>query len=181
MTSVLTDFLPLLAFYAAFWAGGIYVATGVGMAASVLSVGWLLWRRKPVRPMAWVSALLVIVLGAATLVLHDEQFIKLKPTALYWLFAVLLLGLPRLAGRNPIQGLLGGELRLPERQWRHLNDAWGVFFAALGGLNLYVANHYPTATWATFKVFGTLGLMLVFVVLQGIVLAPHLQQDESKP
>lgn len=179
MNALLIDFLPLLAFYAALWLGGIYVATAAGIIASAGGIAWTLWRRQPVRPMAWISFGLIVVLGSATLILHDERFIKWKPTVLYWLFTLILTLAPRLAGRNPIQLLLAREMRLPDRVWGRLNDSWAAFFAVLGGLNLYIALHFSTKVWATFKVFGTLGLMLIFVVAQGLVLSRHLQGGDK--
>jgi len=179
MTTFLLDFLPLLAFYGAFWLGGIYVATGVGILASAMSIAWALGRRHPVRPMAWISFGLILVFGGATLVLHDETFIKLKPTVLYWLFtSVLGLG-PRIMGKNPIAMLLGKELQLSDAIWAKVNDSWAVFFFVLGLLNLFIAYNFDTTTWATFKVFGTMAMMFVFVIVQGILLAPHMQGNKD--
>ena len=179
MSALTLDFLPLLAFYAAFWLGGIYAATATGMLASAATIGWTLARRHPVRPMAWVSFVLIVVFGGATLLLHDESFIKWKPTVLYWLFTLVLALSPRLAGRNPMRLLLARELSLPDVIWARLNDSWAAFFGVLGALNLYIAYHFTTATWATFKVFGTLGLMLLFVIAQGLVLARHVQNGDE--
>jgi intracellular septation protein len=180
MTVFMLDFLPLLAFYAAFWLAGIYAATAAGMAASAATIGWALARRQPVRPMAWISFALILVFGGATLLLHDETFIKWKPTVLYWLFALTLGLAPRIAGRNLIRRLLERELQLPDAVWARVSDSWAAFFAVLGGLNLYIAYHFSTPTWATFKVFGTLGLMLVFVVGQGLLLSRyHRSSDEQ--
>jgi len=179
MTTFLLDFLPLLAFYGAFWFGGIYVATGAGILASAMSIAWALGRRHPIRPMAWISFALIVVFGGATLVLHDEMFIKWKPTVLYWLFAAVLALGPRLMGKNPIAMLLGKELQLTEAVWAKVNTSWAVFFGVLGVLNLAIAYNFDTATWATFKVFGTIALMVVFVIVQGVFLAPHLQGEKK--
>jgi intracellular septation protein len=179
MTTFLLDFLPLLAFYAAFWLGGIYVATGVGILASAISIAWALGRRHPVRPMAWISFGLILVFGGATLVLHDETFIKWKPTVLYWLFAVVLALGPRLMGKNPIAMLLGKEMQLSESIWAKVNDSWAIFFAFLGVINLLIAYNFDTTTWATFKVFGTMAMMFLFVIVQGIFLAPHMQSGKD--
>ncbi len=170
---MLIDFLPLVAFYAAFWVGGIYAATATGMLASAATILYMLVRREPVRPMAWVSFVLIVVFGGATLWLHDESFIKWKPTILYWIFTLVLALAPRVAGRNPIQAMLGKELVLPAVIWARLNDSWAAFFALLGAANLYIAGHFSTSVWATFKVFGTLGMMVVFVLVQGVVLSRH--------
>lgn len=179
MNAFLMDFLPLLAFYAAFWLGGIYVATTAGIVVSAMTIAWALGRKHPVRPMAWVSFVLVLVFGGATLVLHDETFIKLKPTVLYAIFALTLFLMPRLFGKNPIELLLGKELTLPQTIWKRMNDAWAAFFVVLGSLNLIIAYQFDTTVWATFKVFGTLVLMVIFVVIQGIMISPWLRQSDQ--
>jgi intracellular septation protein len=179
MTTFLLDFLPLLAFYGAFWLGGIYVATGVGILASAMSIAWALGRRHPIRPMAWISFGLIVVFGGATLILHDETFIKWKPTVLYWLFASVLWIGPRLLGKNPIAMLLGKELHLSEAIWTKVNNSWAVLFSLLGVLNLVIAYNFDTTTWATFKVFGTMAIMVVFLIVQGIFLAPHMQNEKK--
>jgi intracellular septation protein len=180
MNPILLDFLPLLAFYAVLSLGGIYAATAAGIVVTAGGICYTLYRRQPVRPMAWVSFVLIAVFGGATLILHDETFIKVKPTVLYWLFALVLGLAPRLAGRNFIRSLLERELRLPEPVWLRVNDSWAAFFALLGGLNLYVAFNFSTGVWATFKVFGTMGLMFLFVVAQGLILQRHLQNGEER-
>jgi intracellular septation protein len=179
MTSFLLDFLPLLAFYAAFWFGGIYVATTAGIVASAMTIAWALGRGHKVRPMVWVSFVLVVVFGGATLVLHDELFIKLKPTVLYACFCLALLIMPRVFKKNPLQLLLNRELKLPEIVWQRMNDSWAGFFAVLALLNIIIAYQFDTATWATFKVFGTLVLMVIFVIIQGVWLAPWLKRPEE--
>jgi len=179
MNPLLLDFLPLLAFYAALWARDIYAATAVGILASAGTVAYTLLRRQPVRPMAWVRFALIVVFGGATLLLHDETFIKVKPTVLYWLFALVLGLTPRVAGRNLIRSLLERELKLPDPVWLRLNDSWALFFAVLGALNLVLAYHFSTVVWATFKVFGTMALMAVFVVVQGILLQRHVQSGDE--
>ena len=171
------DFLPLLAFYGVLMAKGIYAATVAGIIASAAAIGYTLGLRQTVRPMTWVSFALIVVFGGATLLFHDDTFIKVKPTVLYWLFALVLALAPRLAGRNFIRSMLERELRLPDPVWRRLNDAWAAFFAVLGALNLAIAAQFSTTVWATFKVFGTMALMFIFVLVQGVLLQRHLQGE----
>jgi intracellular septation protein len=128
--------------------------------------------------MLWVSFAIITVFGGATLLLHDETFIKFKPSALYWLFAVILLGSNLLFRKNLMRSLLQEKLALPHRVWDRLNLSWALFFAALGFLNLYVALNYSTDTWVNFKLFGFTGLMFVFILAQGMWLSKYV--DEKK-
>ncbi len=168
------DLLPVLLFFVAYKWFGIYVATGVAIAASLAQIVWLLARGRKVDAMLWLSLAVIVVLGGATLISHNETFIKWKLTALYWLYALILLGGELWFGRNFLRMLLGKQMVLPDAIWRRLNLSWVVFFAAMGGLNLYVAYHFSTDTWVNFKLFGSMALMLLFVVAQGIMLSRHL-------
>jgi intracellular septation protein len=118
---------------------------------------------------------LVTVLGGATIWFHSEAFIKWKPTVLYWVMGSAFLLGPVVAGKNILKALLGQQMVLPEPVWQRLNLAWVAFFALMGVLNLYVAFNYETSTWVNFKLFGGMGLMLVFTVAQGLYISPHLQ------
>jgi intracellular septation protein len=125
--------------------------------------------------MLWVSLGIVTVFGGATLLLHDETFIKWKPTVLYWLFAGILFG-SLVLGKNPMQAMLGQQLTLPAPVWLRLNQMWGAFFAVMGVLNLYIAYQFPTDIWVNFKLFGGMGLMLLFVIGQGFYLSRYLEE-----
>ncbi len=167
----LFDLFPVLLFFIAFKIAGIFVATAVAVAASLLQVAYLMIRRRKIEPMIWISLIIVVLFGGATLILHDETFIKWKPTILYWVFALVLGGSQWLLGKNLMRSLMGRQLELPERPWLVLNWSWAGFFAVMGAINLWVAFNYPTDTWVNFKLFGATGLMLVFVIAQGIYLA----------
>ena len=156
----------------------ILLATAVAILATMGQIGWLLARRKPVDNMLWVSLVIIVLFGGATIYFHDEQFIKLKPTVLYWCFALVLLGSPLLLKKNLIKAMMGKQLSLPENVWSRLNLAWGLFFSLMGALNLYIAFSFPLDFWVNFKLFGFLGLMIVFVVLQSIYLSRHLKEAE---
>ena len=170
----LFDLLPVVLFFAAFKLADIYVATAVAIATSVLQVAWLKLRRRPVPGMLWASLAIIVVFGGATLLLQDETFIKWKPTVLYWLFGAVLAG-AALARRNLIRTVLSQELQLPDSVWGRLNLSWIVFFLFMGAANLYVALNYPTDIWVNFKLFGGMGLMLLFVVGQALVLARYVE------
>ena len=173
----LFDLFPVALFFVAIQIWDIFVATAVAIAATIAQVGWLLARRKKVQPMLWASLAIIVVFGGLTLYLRDKTFILWKPTVLYWLFGAVLAG-GALLKRNLIQALLAGEMRLPERVWARLNWSWVVFFALMGVVNLYVAFNYSEKIWATFKLFGGMGLMFLFVVVQSLVLARYMQDEQ---
>jgi intracellular septation protein len=173
----LFDLLPVVLFFVAFKLADIYVATAVAIATSVLQVAWLTLRRRRVPLMLWASLAIIAVFGGATLLFQDETFIKWKPTVLYWLFGAVLAG-SALMRRNLVRSVLSQEVRLPDAIWRRLNLSWIAFFAFMGAANLYVAFNYPTDQWVNFKLFGGMGLMLLFVVGQALVLARYV---EDKP
>jgi intracellular septation protein len=167
----LFDFLPIVLFFGAYKLYDILVATAVAMAASVLLVGWTWWRKGRPEVMHLISAALILVFGGATLALADERFIKVKPTVLYALMAVVFWG-SGWTGRTVTERMyatLGHGV--PVAMLRRLNRWWVVFFVGLAGLNLYVALRFPTDTWVNFKLFGLLGLTGMFVLLQAFVLS----------
>ncbi len=175
----LFDLFPVILFFIAFKFAGIYAATAVAIAASLGQVTWLKWRGRKVDTMMWVSLGIIIVFGGATLLLHDETFIKWKPTVLYWMFGASLLAGRLFFGRNLVRVMLAEQVSMPEVVWSRLNWSWVVFFAFMGAANLYVAYNFSTDTWVNFKLFGGMGLMLVFVILQALYLARNLQEKEQ--
>ena len=172
----LFDLFPVLLFFVAFKLYDIYVATAVAIAATFAQVGWLKLRGRRVDPMLWASLAIIAVFGGATLALHDETFIKWKPTILYWLFAVVLAGGELVLRRNLLRALLGGQLALPDHAWRKLTWSWIGFFVFMGAANLLVAYQFSTDAWVNFKLFGGMGLMLLFVLAQGLYLARYVQE-----
>jgi intracellular septation protein len=175
----LFDLFPILLFFIVFKFAGIYVATGAAILATFGQIGWLKARKRKVEPMMWVSLAIIVVFGGATLLLHDETFIKWKPTVLYWLFAVVLSGAQLLFNRNLMRSMLEKQVQMPDNGWRGLMWSWVGFFVFMGGLNLYVAFNYSTESWVTFKLFGSMGLMLVFVILQALLLSRYMQEKEQ--
>jgi intracellular septation protein len=178
---LLTDFLPIALFFITFKLAGIYVATAVAIAATLLQIGWLYFRNGKVEAMQWVSLVIIVLFGGATLVFHDDTFIKWKPTVLYWLMGgALALGHVVLK-RNFLQSLMGSQLALPEAVWLRLLWAWSGFFVLMGVANLWVAYNFDLDTWVSYKLFGGMGLMLVFVVLQAFYLSRFIKPDEAAP
>src|SRR3954466_5323452 len=176
----LFDLLPVICFFIAFKFWGIFTATAVAIATTLLEVAYVKARGRKVDTMLWISLSIIVVFGGATLWLHDETFIKWKPTVLYWLFAVILLGSDFAFGKNLIRAMMEKQLILPAAVWRNLNLSWAGFFLLMGAANLYVAFHFPTETWVNFKLFGGTGLMLVFIVVQGLMLSRHIEHEENK-
>lgn len=180
---ILTEFLPILAFFIAFKAFDIYVATGVAIAITLLQMMWLLWKKQPISKMQIFNFIVILVFGGLTIFLHDESFIKIKPTILYWSFA-LVLGISFYGfKKNLIQSVMGKELHLntehPGSIWAKVNLSWIVYFVFLGGLNLYVANQFSQDVWVNFKL-STIGLLVIFVVLQGIWLSKYIKNTEEE-
>jgi len=173
---LLFDLFPVILFFAAYKLADIYVATAVAIAATAAQIGWVWLRQRKVDNMLWVSLALIVVFGGTTLLMRDEVFIKWKPTVLYWLFAAVLLIARQFFDRNLIRAMMAQQIRLPEPLWERLNIAWIVFFALMGVLNLFVAFNFDTDVWVNFKLFGAMGLMLLFILAQGVVLARHAEE-----
>lgn len=178
---MLFDLLPVILFFVAYKVGDIYVATGVAIAASVAQIAWLKLRHRPVENMQWVSLAIIVVFGGLTLLLRDETFIKWKPTVLYGLFAAALLVSRYAAQRNLIEAMMGKQVSLPAPVWERLNLAWIMFFAALGVLNIVIAYRFSTDVWVNFKLFGSLGLTILFVIGQAVYFSRHVQEDADAP
>jgi intracellular septation protein len=158
---------------------GIFLATLVAILATFLQVGWVKLRGHKVEIMLWVSLFIIVIFGGATLYLQDENFIKWKPTVLYWIFAAAIFGAAAF-GKNLIRTMMNSQMELPDVAWRQMNLSWGGFFAFMGIANLWVANHYSTDAWVNFKLYGSVVLMLVFVVVQSLMLSKYIDKEESK-
>jgi intracellular septation protein len=205
---LLFDFLPILLFFGAFkyaegqkdWAaqfatdhlgfvvsGGIVgpneapvlLATVVVIIATLAQIGWLVARGRKVDMMLWVSLGLVVVLGGATIWFHSETFIKWKPSVLYWAMGLGFWISRAVFRKNLLQTLMGEQLQLPAPVWQRLNFAWIAFFGLMGIANIYVAYSFSTAAWVNFKLFGGIGLMLLFTLAQGLYLSRYLQSDDE--
>jgi intracellular septation protein len=201
---ILFDFLPIALFFGMFkyaeshkdWAastatewlgfmvsGGIVglteapvlLATVVVIVATLAQILWLKARSKKVDLMLWVSLGLVTALGSATIYFHSESFIKWKPTVLYWVMGSALLFGQLVLKKNGIKSLMGAQMDLPDAIWRLVNFSWVAFFSVMGFLNLWVAFNFPTAIWVNFKLFGGLGLMMLFVLVQAVYLNKHIK------
>ena len=188
MKKFLFDLFPLILFFIAYRVADIYVATGVAVIAAVGQIAYIRLSGKPVEPMHWINFAVIVVFGGATLWLQNDVFIKWKPTVLYWMFGAILLGSQILFKRNLLQKLLAEKVSLTPSGWNGLNMSWSLFFLGAGALNLFVAfsGFFSESAWVNFKVFGLMGLLVVFVILQSLWLGRHmteaadLQTENSK-
>ncbi|HRH14904.1 MAG TPA: septation protein A [Azonexus sp.] len=156
----------------------ILLATVVVIVATMAQIAWVHFRHGKVDKMLWVSLALVTVFGGLTLIFQDETFIKWKPTILYWVFAASMIFAALVLKKNPIKAMLGEQLTLPDPVWNKVNLSWTAFFAFMGALNLIVAFNFSTDTWVDFKLFGGMGLMLLFVLGQGLMLSKYIEDKE---
>lgn len=214
---LLFDFFPILLFFIAYKAFGIYAATAVAIAAAVAQNAFFWLRHRRFENMHLITLGLIIVLGGATLVLQDKSFIMWKPTAVNWMFALAFLGSQFIGDKTLVERMMSHAIVIPQPAWRRLNMSWVIFFIAMGLANLYVANFYFTAEaalnaaantavevencagqfsghllslcqtaheaeeqWVNFKLFGMMGLTILFVIGQAFYLARHVK-DETDP
>lgn len=181
MKKFLFDLFPLLLFFVAYRFADIYIATGVAMAAAIGQIAYIKLSGQRIEPMHWINLSVIVLFGGATLWLQNEAFIKWKPTVLYWLFGVILLGSQWLVGKNLLQKLLAEKVSLSDAGWRTLNMSWAAFFLFAGALNLFVAfsGYFSESAWVNFKVFGLMGLLIVFVIIQSLWLGKHMTPETS--
>ena len=176
---LLADFFPIILFFVAYQAWDIYVATAVAIAASAVQIVWTLVRGRKVEPMQWVTLLIIAVFGGMTLFFRDETFIKWKPTVVYALFATGLVVARYALGRDLIRAMMEKQVRLPEPVWGSLSWVWVGFFCAMAVLNIVVAYTFSTDLWVQFKLFGTLGLTVVFILAQALWIGRHAEEPSQ--
>lgn len=157
----------------------ILIATVVVILATCAQIGWVWFRHGKVDRMLWISLVLVVVFGGMTLVFRDDSFIKWKPTILYWIFAGSMAVAALVFRKNAIRSMLGEQMQLPEAVWGRVNASWIAFFAFMGIANLVIAFNFPTDTWVNFKLFGGMGLLLLFVLAQGLLLSKYLEDKKQ--
>lgn len=183
---ILFDLLPVIVFFVAYKLPedshtGMLYGTAAAILASAAQVLYLWLRHRKVEKMYWVTLILIVLLGGATLLLDDERFFKWKPTAVNWAFALAFLGSALFTGKGLLRRMLEGSIDLPDPIWTRLNNAWVGFFFISGVLNLVVAYNFATETWVNFKLFGMLGLTFAFAIGQGFYLARHAREPVQDP
>jgi intracellular septation protein len=176
---LLVDFLPIVVFFVVYKLQGIYTATAVLMAVTVLQMGYIYFTEKKLQTIHKVTLVMVLVFGTLTLVLQDERFIKWKPTVLYGSFAVALAVMLCVFKKNFLTLLLGNALDLPAAVWTKLAWAWIVYFAFMASLNAYMVMTVTTDEWMNFKLWGYI-FPIVFLIGQGLFIARHMPEDATK-
>jgi len=171
----LFDFFPILLFFLAYKIYGIYVATAVAIAASFIQVGFHFVRHKRVENSHLITLVILVLFGGATLLLQDEMFIKWKPSVVNWIFAIAFLGSQFIGNKTIIERMMSKSVTLPAPVWLRLNMSWVIFFIALGIINLYVVYNFDTDTWVDFKLFGMMGLTVLFIIAQAFYMSRHIQ------
>lgn len=171
------DLLPALLFLGAWKFYDIYVATVVLIVAMFLLVGYYWIREQRLHKTHFVTALVALVFGGLTLYVHDATFIKFKPTVVYGIFALALIGSHFIGDRVLMARLPQKAIELPDPVWRKVNMVWALFFIGCAVLNIYIAFNFSEATWVKFKTFGFTGLMLVFMLAHAPFLKRYLPQE----
>lgn len=156
----------------------IVLATAVALVAGVIQAAFIWIKYKKLQTMQWVSLLLIVIFGGATIVFKDAHFIMWKPSILFWLLAVALLA-SQLLGKNALQATMGKEITLPDAVWRKLTFAWILFLAMMGVLNLWVAYRFTEAQWVNYKLFGSTGLLIAFMLVQIAYLSRFIPKEPN--
>ncbi|MES2868107.1 MAG: septation protein A [Pseudomonadota bacterium] len=189
------DFIPLLLFFIVYKiepriveiaghslsVGGIYSATAMLIVSSLAVYGFLFFKQRKLEKSQWLTLIACLVFGSLTLAFHSETFLKWKAPVVNWLFALAFAGSHFIGDKLLVKRIMGHALTLPDPVWTRLNLAWIVFFLFCGAANLFVAFTYQSI-WVDFKVFGSLGMTVLFLVGQGIYLSRHLHDaDPTTP
>lgn len=177
MKKFLFDLFPLILFFLAFKFSDIFTATAVAIIAGIAQFIWLKATGRAIEATHWINLTVIIVFGGATLLFHNDAFIKWKPTVLYWLFAGIVLVGKWVFKRNLIQKVMSAQIDMPENVWNKLSLSWAGFFILSGALNLYVAfsGYFTESQWVNFKVFGLMALLLLFVIAQSVWLSRYMK------
>ena len=187
------EFLPIVLFFGAYqmsgetltvgaWShtfDGIFSATAVLMIATIAV--WLIMlaiTRRNDKRLMWMMVA-VVVFGTATLVLRDQRFIQWKPTVFNWVMAVLFFGSQFVGKKTLLERLLSQQLVLSEVIWKRLNALWVTNFVTVGALNLYVAYQYEEAFWVSYKLYSSIGFILLMMLLTVMIVAPHLRSEDE--
>lgn len=176
---LLLDFFPIFLFFIGYKLFNIYIATAIAMVASSVQLLYFRFKHQYFEKMHLINFFIILISGSATLFFHNPLFIKWKPTGIYWITALFFLFSPLVTKKPLIQRTLEHNIHLPDKIWSRLNNAWGVFFMFMGLLNVYVAYYYSTDFWVNFKLFGCIGITLIFICAQALYLKRHLDDNNK--
>ncbi len=154
------------------------LATAVTLGASICQISYLLIRRQKVDAMLWISFIIIMVFGGATIYFHSDTFIKWKPSILYWCYCGAFLLAQFVFKKNLIRTAMESQVKLPEPIWGKLSLAWTAYFFLMGVLNLWVAFNFSTDTWANFKLISMVGIMPAFIIIQSLFLSKYMTEAE---
>lgn len=178
--NIILDYFPVIFFFISFKFYGIYVATAIVILASLLQISIFWFKHHKVSPVHILTCVILIVFGGMTLLLKNPIFIKLKPTIVSWLLAIICIISQFFTKKTFFQYLLDKKIELPTKIWRNINYLWAGFFAVLGLSNIYVAYSYNTDIWVNFKLFGVVGSTVVFSIIQSLYINKHIVNDNHK-
>ncbi|MEG3638797.1 septation protein A [Magnetococcus sp. PR-3] len=176
----LLDLMAIVVFFVVYKTDGIFSATAALIVMVILNVFYHWYKHRHVPSMMWITLLMVILFGGATLIFQDPVFIKWKPTILQWLLATGFLASHIIGKRVLVQRMLDNQITMPNEKWRVLNAAWVVFMLFSGTLNLYVAYNYSEEIWVNFKLFGLMGLTILFIFGQAFYMSRHGEQPQEE-
>jgi len=177
---LLFDLFPVVLFFIAYKMYDIYTATAVIIVATIAQVSYVYFKEKKVEKIHIITLILILVLGGLTLILQDEAFIKWKPTLVNWGFALVFLGSHFIGSKPIIRRMMDAAISLPDPIWVRLSMMWIAFFIISGVTNLYVAFNYDTDTWVDFKLFGLMGMTIVFIIIQGFYINRYMEESDSE-
>ncbi|BBB28832.1 septation protein A [Neptunomonas japonica] len=176
---LLLDFFPIIIFFGVYkYTDDIIMATAVLIPATLIQMLYTWFKEHKIEKMQLVTLVLVIIMGGATVIFQDKTFIQWKPTVVNWLFGIAFLGSQFIGTKTIIERIMSGNIELPQHAWKTLNIAWVAFFLAMGVINLAVAYNFSEETWVNFKLFGMLGLTIVFIVLQGLYMSKYIKNTD---
>jgi intracellular septation protein len=174
----LGDFLALILFFVAYYiTKDMRIATATALVIGVLQAAYTWFKVKHLEPMQWISLILIVVFGGATIITNNGSFIQWKASILLWATALAIL-ISQLLKKNGLKLLMGKEIQLPDAVWNKLAYAWVTFFMLTGSINIWVAKNFTMDQWVTYKTFGFMGLMLLFFICQGLFIYKHLPKEQ---
>ncbi|HRS63356.1 MAG TPA: septation protein A [Spirochaetota bacterium] len=176
----LFEIFPVFIFFIAFKFKGIFFATAIAIIASILQIAFSYLKNKKVETPMIISLVVIIIFGGATLILHNEIFIKWKPTILYGIFSLIIFAGRIFFSKNIMKVLLDSKISMPDDAWDRINYSWAGFFAFVAAANIFVAYHFSTEVWVNFKLFGIMGLMFVFAIVQALFMSKYVEVGDSE-